>query len=356
MNSLKNFPTGPLQRFRQADLRPVDKLFEGVQDAKANPEKLHDIQVPWNPINRTGGYREVTLDLATSGILHRFNGRAWGVVYLYENSNLGGRLDLDFLGGGRVTNVAPGTMLPVPFDQLEISRASRSATTGSARLVILTHPNAEYVQPIETPPANVGGVYLLGSSSAFSALQGEGSLPPTRSLNFDAQTGNFTVGLTVTGGTSAATGVIASQDDAGATGTLYLSNVSGTFQDNEAITDTSTGAATADGADAALAGASVPTSFDVAGWKRITVLIDSNSASANATSFDLVPHFFDSDVSAWMDQTLDTISIPDSSTTAQRYRSLSIALTGLRGRLFFQIANLLAAARTGLSFKVLGVE
>jgi hypothetical protein len=66
-------------------------------------------------------------------------------------------------------------------------------------------------------------------------------------LNYDGQTGDFTVGLTVTGGTSGATGVIVRDEDAGTTGTLYLQSVSGTFQDNEAITDTGTGAATVNG-------------------------------------------------------------------------------------------------------------
>jgi len=62
-------------------------------------------------------------------------------------------------------------------------------------------------------------------------------------LNYDNESGNFTVGLTVTGGTSSATGVISSLIDSGATGTLLLKNISGVFQNNEALTDTSTGAA-----------------------------------------------------------------------------------------------------------------
>ena len=69
----------------------------------------------------------------------------------------------------------------------------------------------------------------------------------TRTLNYDAQSGNFTAGLIVTGTTSGAKALILSDADAGATGTLTLANISGTFQNNEALTDTSTGAATADG-------------------------------------------------------------------------------------------------------------
>ena len=63
-------------------------------------------------------------------------------------------------------------------------------------------------------------------------------------LDYDGQTGNFTVGLTVTGGTSGATGVILADNDGGTSGTLVLGRVLGVFDDNETITDTSTGSAT----------------------------------------------------------------------------------------------------------------
>jgi hypothetical protein len=66
----------------------------------------------------------------------------------------------------------------------------------------------------------------------------------TRALPYDTQTGNFTAGLTVTGGTSGATGVIVADTDAGATGTLRLLSITGTFIDNEIITDSATGSAT----------------------------------------------------------------------------------------------------------------
>ncbi len=67
---------------------------------------------------------------------------------------------------------------------------------------------------------------------------------PLNTLPFDTQTGNFTTGLTITGGTSGATAVIAAQVDGGASGTLTLDQISGIFLDNEIITDTSTGSAT----------------------------------------------------------------------------------------------------------------
>lgn len=67
-------------------------------------------------------------------------------------------------------------------------------------------------------------------------------------LPYDTETGTFTEGLVVTGGTSGATGLITHIQDDGTTGSLYIAEVSGTFVDNEAITDTSTGAALVNGA------------------------------------------------------------------------------------------------------------
>lgn len=76
---------------------------------------------------------------------------------------------------------------------------------------------------------------------------------PVNRLNFDAQTVNFTVGQTLTGGTSGATAPIVDMVDNGATGFLILGTITGgPFQDNETITDGLGGSATADGADVLL--------------------------------------------------------------------------------------------------------
>lgn len=69
-------------------------------------------------------------------------------------------------------------------------------------------------------------------------------------INYDAQTGNYTEGLVVTGGTSGATGILTENVDYGSSGTLRIQLSSGSvdFVDNEIITDTNVGSATADGA------------------------------------------------------------------------------------------------------------
>ena len=63
-------------------------------------------------------------------------------------------------------------------------------------------------------------------------------------LDYDAQTANFTVGSVLTGGTAGATGTILADNDAGGSGTLTLERVLGVFDDNETITDAVTGSAT----------------------------------------------------------------------------------------------------------------
>lgn len=107
--------------------------------------------------------------------------------------------------------------------------------------------------------ATTGGDYLiivngtdplhLFDGAAWYAITDE----PVNRLNFDAQTVDFTIGETVTGGTSGATAVIVDITDNGATGSLILGTITGgPFQDNETITDGLGGSATADGVDVEL--------------------------------------------------------------------------------------------------------
>jgi len=104
-------------------------------------------------------------------------------------------------------------------------------------------------QLLDTDSAQTISNYIVKEEGRLVKRKGQELLFTIRKLAYDAQTGNFTEGLTVTGTTSGATGLIIKDTDAGTTGTLILANVTGTFQDNEAITDTSTGAAVANGAD-----------------------------------------------------------------------------------------------------------
>ena len=58
-----------------------------------------------------------------------------------------------------------------------------------------------------------------------------------KTLPYDGQTVNFNLGTTITGDDSGATARIIGDADGGATGTLTLYNIHGTFQDDETIRD-----------------------------------------------------------------------------------------------------------------------
>lgn len=60
-------------------------------------------------------------------------------------------------------------------------------------------------------------------------------------LAFDAQTGSFAVGNTVTGATSGATGAVLAVTQSGGVGTLYFESIIGTFQDDEIIYESALG-------------------------------------------------------------------------------------------------------------------
>jgi len=70
---------------------------------------------------------------------------------------------------------------------------------------------------------------------------------PGSSSAYENQTANFTVGGVLTGGTSGATARITADSDSGATGTLTLRDIVGTFADGETITDGSGGSADVNG-------------------------------------------------------------------------------------------------------------
>jgi hypothetical protein len=129
-----------------------------------------------------------------------------------------------------------------------ISRANQNASIVTTTDAVLTKAWAITLEPgefvtLEIKPIgrqiNGGGYYFLHQE--WSALR-QGS-----TLAYQTQTGNFTLGNTLTGGTSGATARIVADVDAGATGTLTLYDVVGTFQNGEVITDGSGGSAAVNG-------------------------------------------------------------------------------------------------------------
>lgn len=113
---------------------------------------------------------------------------------------------------------------------------------------------------IEVGKGNVDGhsiVNIVGRNSdvgqTFEDISGLGLL---FTFDYDAQTADFTPGLELSG--ASATAMIVADIDNGAAGTLIVRKVSGTFVDNETITDSGAGSADAMGIPAAIGGLSYP--------------------------------------------------------------------------------------------------
>jgi len=103
----------------------------------------------------------------------------------------------------------------------------------------------------QTQISTTAGEFMVGVNGTDYGWYWDGSefnplsTVAINNLNFDAETAAFTVGSTVTGGTSGATATILAVTKSSATeGILKVGTITGTFQDNETITDAVTGSAT----------------------------------------------------------------------------------------------------------------
>lgn len=162
-----------------------------------------------------------------------------------------------------------GTKLVRGFENLE--GFTRGVTTGN----VATKAWSLKLDPGEmcTGLARVTGKQRNGTDKGAYVFAFTAQKAPS-TLAYDAQTANFTVGLVVTGQTSGASGRIIADTDAGVTGTLTLHSITGTFVDNETITDTGGGSATANGALVAgsvsvLSQASITASETDAAWNAV---------------------------------------------------------------------------------------
>lgn len=104
-------------------------------------------------------------------------------------------------------------------------------------------------------------------------------------------------------------------------------------------------------------GANPVGSFDGSGWELLRVMVDGNSAAGNFTTADVVfwqtPTY---DGTVWFECGFDgRYSLPDTDTSAGRYRSFTVGWAG-RGLGYPAVRNLLAAARTGLGFIIQGLR
>ncbi|MFC1599895.1 beta strand repeat-containing protein, partial [Patescibacteria group bacterium] len=99
---------------------------------------------------------------------------------------------------------------------------------------------------------NPNGTLIVDqNSNGPTSVETEIPSTTTATLDYDAQTANFNIGATLTGGLSTATATITADVDNGTDGTLTLTMLTGAFQNNETITDDggSPGSATSNGVE-----------------------------------------------------------------------------------------------------------
>lgn len=129
-----------------------------------------------------------------------------------------------------------------------------------------------------------------GSPGSALANLASTSISFVKGLNFASQTNNFTVGQTVNGQTSSATGVVLAQRDGGASGIIVLGSVTGTFQHNENIRVATTVHAVANGTAIDVVGYTYwdqPVSLEVGvvgagSWTGTTCVIEAKTSSTDS--------------------------------------------------------------------------
>ncbi len=95
-------------------------------------------------------------------------------------------------------------------------------------------------------------------------------------------------------------------------------------------------------------------SFDVTGWSKIRLFIDGQAANT-LTSTDLIPWLQPYPTGGiWYEQGEARFTVPDSISSAYRYRMIELGVGG-RGLLYFEIRSLLPAGQTQLGFAVEGI-
>lgn len=210
------------------------------------------------------------LDLATvtthvdTKIEHRRNGAGTNtnVTFVGDSGSGIGVTFTETFNGATTVHFEPGvttvTLLEAAITAWSINLKVRKAGTGSR---VLTTPADAF-----GPTALTGGASANNDNSTFKDCRFElggylyrtsgfpamasgctrvtcagtasTSIAATWELRYDNQTGNFTAGQILTGGTSGATGLIASVSDQGTTGTITISTLPGaSFVDDEIITD-----------------------------------------------------------------------------------------------------------------------
>ena len=207
--------------------------------------KFFNIKPTWFP----NGIRTQFLELGTT------NARWDTTGGVNQSTNINNAITQAASSGSRIVRLPPGTLLITNPINLASNVELRGAGIGRTTLVTPTAPtndpvNGGMISFRGVTNGLIGDLTLDMRATTTVAVYGIVLSPATSSatlanqLAFSGQTVNYAVGETVIGATSGATGVILTQADAGATGTLTLHSVAGTFIAGELLSGGFGGSAT----------------------------------------------------------------------------------------------------------------
>ncbi len=224
-----------------------------------------------------------------------FNVAGYGLVFLRKYSNAGVLLDVD--AGGVWGTFGPGDSLKGQFDSFTVSLNYQTCFYGKVYVLVVLTPDGWAAESAEAS---------LNATLPTTLMNGAG----VYNLGWGGYSGyNF---ATITEDVDPTALLI------GATGTIQTS-----------------------------------------GWSRLRLILDTQSGGANATTFDLVPWVGFGNLAStafWAEQGTERISIPDTDTSGQRYRVVTVPVIGRAGAMYFGVRNLQAAARTSIGIIAQGID
>lgn len=138
----------------------------------------------------------------------------------------------------------PNTVVPCGDSLLETAWEP-SPTTSAAAVVSGSNATIWFSGEIGLAVGDTVGVRGFATAVVNQFSTTISAFTNTTSIPYDTQTVNFTVGQTITG--PSGSGRLVYQVDSGATGTLYLDAVTGSFADNDSLSDPLGGAALVNG-------------------------------------------------------------------------------------------------------------
>jgi hypothetical protein len=220
-------------------------INEGI---KSQLLSLHPTMDPDNIIGAFGGIQEVN---PANGLKERnrpMRGESYGHGWLYETDKVlpgdewGYRYwdALEYLKNKGVQHIVisfPQVVIDNALNMVEIYNQIAGREIGYKNWLQWGTGDFTRYPGVGHPFADYWGIWVNTDCGEWE-------------LNYDSGTSGFSERATLTGVTSGATGVIKWFSGDTTSGTLTLKKVSGTFQDNEMITDDKGGSASADGAEA----------------------------------------------------------------------------------------------------------